>query len=176
MAGRGYMRRSSSEHGALGNPWTRHNATGPCCPQLQTRYSEAQGSELLRDGGRSTTPTLRRQRSQRPRALLVPAEGSCTRLCRHYRGGAVTPPTPCRWRSDVAGGGGGGGDGRESGSGSSSGCAAPDVGCSRCRRRSGRCSGPRPLAPGAVGTFPGGRRRTQRPGARPGPPGLRSLR
>lgn len=73
-----------------------------------------------------------------------------------YRGGAVTPPTPCRWRSDVAGGGGGGGDGRESGSGSSSGCAAPDVGCSRCCCRSGRCSGPRPLAPGAVGTFPGG--------------------
>lgn len=42
------------------------------------------------------------------------------------------------------------------GSGSSSGCAAPDVGCSCCRRRSRGCSGPRPLAVGTVGTFPGG--------------------
>lgn len=67
-----------------------------------------------------------------------------------------------------------------SGSGSSSGCAAPDVGCSRrrCRRRrhSRRRSGPGPLSEGAVGTFRGERRRTQRPEARPGRPGLRSLR
>lgn len=149
--------------------------------RLPSYHSEAQGSKSLRDAGRSMTSTVQRQSSQRQssqsrRALLVPAEGSCRRLSRHYRGGAVTLPTPCRWRSDVAGGGGGGGDGRESGSGSSSGCAAPDVGCSRCCCRSGRCSGPRPLAPGTVGTFPGRRRRTQRPGARPGPPGLRSLR
>lgn len=80
----------------------------------------------------------------------------------------ATADVPVAQRRRGRRGGGGGGSGSRSES--SSGCAAPDVGCSRCSRRSRRCLGLRPFAPGAVGILRGGRRRTQRPGARPGRP------
>uniref|UniRef100_A0A7N4PAE9 Forkhead box J3 n=1 Tax=Sarcophilus harrisii TaxID=9305 RepID=A0A7N4PAE9_SARHA len=87
-----------------------------------------------------------------------------------------------RLREWVVGRGGKGGGPEE---GSSSGCAAPDVGCSRCcrrrsrryRRHRGRCSVSWPLTHFSCrwGLSWGARIRTERAGARLGRPGLRSL-
>lgn len=55
------------------------------------------------------TPASRKPGPARsPRVLFAPAEGSRAHIRSSDRRGAVTPPTPYRWRSDVAGGGGGG--------------------------------------------------------------------
>lgn len=79
---------------------------------LPSRHSEAQGPQIARN---SKIRVTLRELPRRPRALLVPAEGSCVPCRGLVREGEGTPSTPCRWRSDVAGGGGDGGGGRGAG-------------------------------------------------------------
>lgn len=164
------------------SPRAGSKATDPYCPQLRGCFRcpcSPDATPRHKDpkslGTAGHQMTLAEPRPRESQGTTCPSGGIPRASKRTRTRRNLTPPTPGRRRCDVAGGGGaraGGG----CGSGSSSGCAAPDVGCSCCRRRSRRCSGPRPLALGTVGTFHGGRRRTQRPGARPGRPGLRSLR